>query len=122
MATVKVVVTALQRYWAAGRCWEAGETEAVLEDLPGLPVEQQLAQLDGAKGGKILEQNGLERSNPEQRSPCALTYRIIEDPPPAPPAAVDAPEDLADPDARPDDPSVPPTPGPTTTTEPPLAS
>lgn len=92
MAKVKVVVTALRRYWAAGRCFEQGETAAELE-------ESDLAQLDAAKGGVKLEQHGADRSNPEQKSPPVLTYRIVEDPPPAPvPPAEPAPAEQHEPD------------------------
>jgi len=92
MASVKVVVTALQRYWAAGRCWEGGVTEAVLEDTPERSLASQLAELDAAKGGVRLADSELSRGNPfAQRTPCMLTYRIVEDPPPAPVEAVVVP-------------------------------
>jgi hypothetical protein len=102
MATVKVVVTALQRYWAAGRCWEGGVTEAVLEDTPERSLASQLAELDAAKGGVRLADSELSRGNPfAQPTPCMLTYRIVEDPPPAPvayhrPSDIEASERLRD--------------------------
>jgi hypothetical protein len=89
LANVKVVVTALRRYWALGRCFEQGDTELELD-------EEQLAQLDAAKGGVKLEQVGLDRSNPEQRSPCVLSYRIVADPPPAPLPEVAPPLEVTD--------------------------
>ncbi len=84
MATLKVVVSSSRRYFCAGRCWEAGETEAVLEDQPGLSLEQQLAQLDAAKGGQQQDALGLERGNEAfYKAPPVLSYRIVLDEPPA---------------------------------------
>ncbi len=93
MATLKVVVSSSRRYFCAGRCWEAGETEAVLEDQPDLPLEAQLAQLDAAKGGQQQDALGLERGNEAfYRAPPVLSYRIVldEEPPSAMEAAATA--------------------------------
>jgi hypothetical protein len=77
---MKVIVSSSRRYWALGRCFEAGDSDPFEAD------EAQLAQLDAAKGGVKIEQCGLERATPEQRSPPVLTYRIVQDPPAPPPA------------------------------------
>jgi len=79
-------------YFAAGRKWNQGETEAVLEDEPGFPLEQKIAQLQHATGGQQLAGTGAlpepehayglrgngHTGEPERRAPALLEYQILE--------------------------------------------
>lgn len=83
-------------YWAAGRCWPYGTTEAVLEDdasktveeydpvkgvlvprtIAGLTVAQKLEQLKHAKGGQPLVDQYDEKGKP-RKAPAMLGYTVI---------------------------------------------
>jgi hypothetical protein len=87
-------------YWAAGRLWPTGETEAVLEDvrLPDLTlhdfqtgaadvkerwltVPQQLKQLEHARGGQLMVDQYVERDGKvvQKKSPAMLSFRVLDD-------------------------------------------
>lgn len=87
-------------YWAAGRLWPTGETEAILEDkeLPDLTihdfqtgeakaikrtltVEQQLKQLEHARGGQVLVNQYELKDGKEvaRKSPAMLAFRILDE-------------------------------------------
>jgi len=96
MASAKVRVHVFRSdghegYFAAGRKWPQGITEAVIEDEPDFSLAQKLAQLDAAKGGQVVAHEFVGGSEP-RRAPALLDYEVIAPEPtarevPAEPAA-----------------------------------
>ncbi len=88
MASVKVIVDVFPHggYWAAGRFWPSGKTEALLEDDAAGSVEQKLVQLRHATGGELLPMvdQGVETIG-QRRSPQLLSLTILPDAVAAPP-------------------------------------
>jgi hypothetical protein len=82
VAAVKVIVEVVpghpRGFFCAGRCWPEGRTEAILEDLPNLSVEQQLAQLRWMTGGQELVHDARPDGRPPARSPALLVLTIVD--------------------------------------------
>ena len=67
-------------YWVAGRHWPVGVTTATLEDQPGLSVEQQLRQLEHARGGQVDADTTSLRASGQTHagSPALLEFEVVD--------------------------------------------